>query len=200
MTMEAGRSAERFLVTGALGCIGAWTVRQLVGEGVPVVAFDLGTDPRRLALIMSPEELGKVTFVSGDITDPGSVQRAPRDALRHQRHPPRRAAGAVLPGGSAARRPGQRHRHGQRVRGRQEARLDRRAGRLLRVDRHVLAGRRGPGDRTARGGRGRPPEQPLRRLQAGQRGHCPGLLAGQRRRERRPPTVDGLWRGTGPGS
>ena len=76
MTMEAGRSAERFLVTGALGCIGAWTLRQLVAEGVPVVAFDLGTDPRRLALIMSPEELGAVTFVSGDITDLGSVQRA----------------------------------------------------------------------------------------------------------------------------
>jgi nucleoside-diphosphate-sugar epimerase len=76
MTMEAGRSAERFLVTGALGCIGAWTVRQLVHEDVPVVAFDLGTDPRRLALIMSPEELGKVTFVSGDITDPASVHAA----------------------------------------------------------------------------------------------------------------------------
>ena len=59
MTTAAGRSAERFLVTGALGCIGAWTVRQLVREGVPVVAFDLGTDPRRLALIMSPEELAR---------------------------------------------------------------------------------------------------------------------------------------------
>ena len=44
MTTAAGRSAERFLVTGALGCIGAWTVRPLVREGVPVVAFDLGTD------------------------------------------------------------------------------------------------------------------------------------------------------------
>ena len=76
MTREAGRTAERFLVTGALGCIGAWTVSQLVREGLPVVAFDLGTDPRRLALIMSPDELSKVTFVSGDITDPGSIQRA----------------------------------------------------------------------------------------------------------------------------
>ena len=47
-------SGERFLVTGALGCIGAWTVRALVREGVPVVAFDLGRDPRRLAQIVSP--------------------------------------------------------------------------------------------------------------------------------------------------
>jgi nucleoside-diphosphate-sugar epimerase len=76
MTAEASRSAERFLVTGALGCIGAWTVRQLVREGVPVVAFDLGSDPRRLALMMSAEELAKVTFMTGDITDPVSVQQA----------------------------------------------------------------------------------------------------------------------------
>ena len=76
MTTDAGRSAGRFLVTGALGCIGAWTVRQLVREDVPVVAFDLGDDPRRLAQIMTPEELGTVTFVSGDITDPGSVHAA----------------------------------------------------------------------------------------------------------------------------
>jgi UDP-glucuronate 4-epimerase len=67
---------ERFLVTGALGCIGAWTVRALVREGVPVVAFDVGNDPRRLALIMTPDELARVTFVGGDITDLESLERA----------------------------------------------------------------------------------------------------------------------------
>ncbi len=71
-----GRRTERYLVTGALGCIGAWTVRTLVREGLPVVAFDLATDARRLALIASPEELAKVIFVKGDITDLGSVERA----------------------------------------------------------------------------------------------------------------------------
>jgi UDP-glucuronate 4-epimerase len=76
VTPEAGRQGERFLVTGALGCIGAWTVRQLVREGVPVVAFDLGRDPRRLALIMPPEDVAKVTFVTGDITDLGALERA----------------------------------------------------------------------------------------------------------------------------
>ena len=68
-------SAERFLVTGALGCIGAWTVRELVREGVPVVAFDVGKDPRRLALIMAADELAKVTLVSGDITDLAALER-----------------------------------------------------------------------------------------------------------------------------
>lgn len=73
---ERVQGGERFLVTGALGCIGAWTVRRLVREGVPVVGFDLGTDPRRLRLILSPEELDRVTLISGDITDLAAVESA----------------------------------------------------------------------------------------------------------------------------
>ena len=65
---------ERFLVTGALGCIGAWTVRSLVREGARVVALDLGTDLRRLRLIMTPGELEAVTFETGDITDLAAVE------------------------------------------------------------------------------------------------------------------------------
>jgi UDP-glucuronate 4-epimerase len=70
--MSAG---ERFLVTGALGCIGAWTVRALAREGVPVVAFDLGRDRRRLAQIATPDELDRVHFVVGDITDLVALRR-----------------------------------------------------------------------------------------------------------------------------
>jgi nucleoside-diphosphate-sugar epimerase len=67
---------ERFLVTGALGCIGAWTVRALAAEGVPVVAFDLSEDTRRLDLIATPEQRAAVTLARGDITDLGSIERA----------------------------------------------------------------------------------------------------------------------------
>ncbi len=74
--MGLATGAERFLVTGALGCIGAWTVRALALEGVPVVAFDLATDTRRLELIATPDELRTVTHVKGDITDLGSIERA----------------------------------------------------------------------------------------------------------------------------
>lgn len=42
----------RFLVTGALGCLGAWTVRRLAEEGTPVVTFDLGTDTSRADLVL----------------------------------------------------------------------------------------------------------------------------------------------------
>jgi len=48
---------HRFLITGAMGCIGAWIVCNLVSEGIPVVAFDLASDAHRLKLIMTSEEL-----------------------------------------------------------------------------------------------------------------------------------------------
>src|SRR6476659_7341340 len=65
---------DRFLGTGALGCIGAWTVRGLVRDGAQVVALDVGSDARRLRLIMNPDEIAAVTFVTGDITDLTAVE------------------------------------------------------------------------------------------------------------------------------
>jgi nucleoside-diphosphate-sugar epimerase len=69
-------SPDRFLLTGALGCIGAWVARNLVREGAPPVIFDLASDPRRLKLIMTPDELAHVTFVGGDVTDLDAIERA----------------------------------------------------------------------------------------------------------------------------
>jgi nucleoside-diphosphate-sugar epimerase len=73
-------SQERFLVTGALGCIGAWVVRMLMREGVPTTVLDIAGDPHRLRLIMTDEELAGVSFVTGDITDLAAVERALRDS------------------------------------------------------------------------------------------------------------------------
>ena len=67
---------ERFLVTGALGCIGAWVVRNLVRGGVPTATFDLASDPRRLRLTMAADELARVTMLTGDITDLAAVEAA----------------------------------------------------------------------------------------------------------------------------
>jgi nucleoside-diphosphate-sugar epimerase len=61
-------SGERFLVTGALGCIGAWASARLVREGAGVVAYDLGEENHRLRLIAPPEEIARITFVRGDVT------------------------------------------------------------------------------------------------------------------------------------
>jgi UDP-glucuronate 4-epimerase len=68
--------SDRFLVTGALGCIGAWILRTLVRDGVPAVGFDLGDDRQRLELIMDDAELGRVELVRGDVTDLDGLGRA----------------------------------------------------------------------------------------------------------------------------
>lgn len=67
---------ERFLITGALGCIGAWTVRTLLDEGAAVVTFDKGGDAKRLRLIMEPGALERITMIEGDITDLPAIERA----------------------------------------------------------------------------------------------------------------------------
>jgi nucleoside-diphosphate-sugar epimerase len=64
------------LVTGALGCIGAWTVRELVVSDVPVVAFDRSSDPRRLRQITTVDQFEQVRLVQGDITDLAAVENA----------------------------------------------------------------------------------------------------------------------------
>lgn len=67
--------SERFLITGALGCIGSWTVHNLVRDDTSVVAFDLGNDTRRLQMILSEPELARVIFVHGDITNLDALER-----------------------------------------------------------------------------------------------------------------------------
>jgi len=67
-------SRARFLVTGAHGCVGAWTVRQLLSDGAYVVAFDLSPDPHRLRLLVSDEQLAGLASVRGDITDLAAIE------------------------------------------------------------------------------------------------------------------------------
>ena len=69
-------SDERFLITGAMGCIGAWVVRQLVREGVETAVFDLATEPTRMRLLMSDDEIERVRFMQRDVTDLAAVQTA----------------------------------------------------------------------------------------------------------------------------
>jgi UDP-glucuronate 4-epimerase len=74
---------ERFLVTGALGCIGAWTCAVLAQSGASVVGFDLGTDDRRLRLAGA----GAVAVTRADITDRAALDRAlDEHAITHVIH------------------------------------------------------------------------------------------------------------------
>lgn len=67
--------AERFLVTGAMGCIGAWTVKQLCDEGVAVWTYDLPGTPHRWRLIMDDATIARVGVVAGDIADERLFER-----------------------------------------------------------------------------------------------------------------------------
>ena len=64
--------AEHFLVTGADGCIGAWTVRLLLDEGAEVTTFDIGVNDSRHRLISGSAPLSFQRVV-GDITDRAAV-------------------------------------------------------------------------------------------------------------------------------
>ena len=78
---------ERFLVTGSGGCIGAWTVAQLVGEGTGVVAFDASEDDHRLRLLLSDDELAALVRVRGDITELDALERVlDEHAITHVVH------------------------------------------------------------------------------------------------------------------
>jgi nucleoside-diphosphate-sugar epimerase len=70
-------SQQHFLVTGALGCIGAWVVRNLIQSGIPTTIYDLGSDLKRLRLIMTDDEIGAIRFVEGgDVTNLDMLKRA----------------------------------------------------------------------------------------------------------------------------
>ena len=66
-------SDRTYLVTGALGCIGAWVVERLLEKGDRPVVFDLGTEPRRIRDLLGAAALDRVTFVQGDIADPAAL-------------------------------------------------------------------------------------------------------------------------------
>ena len=66
---------ERILVTGALGCVGAWAVKAVLEDGDEPVGYDLGDATHRLELILLPEERERLTVVRGDITDLDALGR-----------------------------------------------------------------------------------------------------------------------------
>jgi nucleoside-diphosphate-sugar epimerase len=69
-------TTERFLVTGALGCIGAWVVRNLVQSGIPTTILDVGGSDHRLRLLLSNEQIAQIRTIQGDITDLKTVEAA----------------------------------------------------------------------------------------------------------------------------
>jgi UDP-glucuronate 4-epimerase len=71
-------AAERVLVTGASGCLGAWVVRNLIREHVPTAALSLSGNLHRLKLTMSADELAEVDIFTGDVADFGFLSQVLR--------------------------------------------------------------------------------------------------------------------------
>jgi nucleoside-diphosphate-sugar epimerase len=69
----------RILVTGAQGCIGAWTVKALLSRGLEVVVYDLDPYPRRLELIAPAEQVSRVAIRTGNIQDTGAIKALVKD-------------------------------------------------------------------------------------------------------------------------
>ena len=67
---------ETYFITGAQGCIGSWIVKGLAERGDVPVVFDRSDDARRLSAIMSADDLARVQFEIGDITDGRRVLEA----------------------------------------------------------------------------------------------------------------------------
>jgi UDP-glucuronate 4-epimerase len=66
----------RYLVTGGLGTVGAWTVRALLERGHDAVSYDIGDSDHRLRLALPAEQLEAVVRVRGDVADLAQLERA----------------------------------------------------------------------------------------------------------------------------
>ena len=70
-------SAQNFdgpvLVTGAAGCIGAWTVSILTESGIPCIAGDIGKDRNRVELLVGSKAASRVDWQSLDVTNGSSL-------------------------------------------------------------------------------------------------------------------------------
>jgi nucleoside-diphosphate-sugar epimerase len=57
------------LLTGGYGCIGSWIAKQLLERGDDVVIFDLKEDLHRLKLLLPSDQMARIPFVAGDVSD-----------------------------------------------------------------------------------------------------------------------------------
>lgn len=74
--MNDGYREPVALVTGSMGCVGAWTLFHLRQRGATTVSFDLSDNRSRLDLLLTRAEQAAITFVQGDLTDYHQVNAA----------------------------------------------------------------------------------------------------------------------------
>jgi NAD(P)-dependent dehydrogenase (short-subunit alcohol dehydrogenase family) len=60
-------------ITGGYGCIGSWIAKNLLEQGKSVAIYDRAKNTKRMSLIMSDAEIGRIQFIEGDICDGSRV-------------------------------------------------------------------------------------------------------------------------------
>lgn len=65
---------EKVLVTGALGCLGAWTIKAILDDGDEPVGLDLGSNRSRLELVLGEAAAG-VVVEQANITELAALER-----------------------------------------------------------------------------------------------------------------------------
>lgn len=75
MASQPEPAARRYLVTGVLGAIGAWTAKTLVDRGSHVVGLDVGGSRHRLDVAFEPDEPAGLEIVRSDITSLDELER-----------------------------------------------------------------------------------------------------------------------------
>ncbi|HEU5459515.1 MAG TPA: NAD-dependent epimerase/dehydratase family protein [Pyrinomonadaceae bacterium] len=68
--------SKAYFITGAKGCIGSWIVKALIERGEEAVVFDRSQNSSRLRAIMDTDDLARVRFINGDITEGAAVLSA----------------------------------------------------------------------------------------------------------------------------
>lgn len=68
-----------YLITGGMGCIGSYVIRDLLNAGEKLIVFDSIHDLTIPKMVLSPEQLEGFTFVQGDITDLPHVLRTVKE-------------------------------------------------------------------------------------------------------------------------
>lgn len=62
-----------FLVTGTMGCIGAWVLRNLLDDGANIVATDIDTTVTRPGLLLNDAQIESINWQRLDVTDADAV-------------------------------------------------------------------------------------------------------------------------------
>ncbi len=62
-----------FLITGTMGCIGAWVLRNLLNDGANIIATDINTTVTRPGLLLNDAQIDSINWERLDVTDATAV-------------------------------------------------------------------------------------------------------------------------------